>query len=266
MGNEIEHTLTFEDFKNENGYPYWWGSDLMSMLGYSDPKKWEKVINRTAQAMLSMNIQPWAGEMVLIEREVNGTTVKDYKLTRYACYMLAMNGDPRIPQIAHAQAYFAQQTRRFEVAVEAGEDIDRIVYRQELIEGNKSLNSVAKQHGVVDYAKFTNAGYRGMYNLSARQVAQRKGVKQDKFLDSISRVELAANIFRVTMTEEKIKNENIQGQAPLEEAHRSVGKGVRDIVKENTGVYPEDLPTKRELPKVKSDLKKLQREVKKIDN
>lgn len=246
--------LSFEDFKNENGITYWWASDLMKMLGYPNMKSFQKVLDRATKAFVSLNIPHY--ENILSEmRDVDGTLVQDFKLTRFACYIAVMNGDPKKQEVALAQNYFAQQTRKFELYIENHQEIDRLLIREELTEGNKSLSMTAKKAGVEDYAKFQNAGYLGMYNMPNWKLANKRSIKKEKLMDSMGRTELAANLFRITQTEERIKNKNIQGQNALERTHYEVGKEVRDIVIKNSGRTPENLPQEKELPNIKKELK-----------
>lgn len=166
---------------------------------------------------------------------------------------------------ALAQAYFAQQTRKFELYIENNQEIDRVLIREELADGNKSLASTAKAANVTDYAKFQNAGYLGMYNMESWKLEKKRGVKKGKLFDRMSRTELAANLFRVTQTEELIKSKQISGQANLEQTHYTVGRQVRNIVEQNTGRKPEQLPQEKELPIIKKALKMTAKEMKKID-
>jgi DNA-damage-inducible protein D len=245
---------TFEDFKNENGFTYWWASDLMTMLGYKEMKSFQKVLDRATKAFVSLNIPHY--ENIIAEiREVNGERVQDFKLSRFGCYIAVMNGDPKKVEVAEAQSYFAQQTRKFELYIQSNNELDRLLIREELTEGNKSLASAAKQAGVNDYVKFQTAGYVGMYNMPSWQLEKKRGVKKGKLMEYMGRTELAANLFRVTQTEERIKNKNVTGQANLEQTHFQVGKEVREIIQKNVGKNPENLPLEKHLPEVKKELK-----------
>ena len=256
--------LSFEDFKNQNGITYWWASEFMLMLGYADMKTFKKVLDRATKAFISLNIDHY-DNIIRVDREIGGAMVPDYKLTRFACYLIAMNGDPKKPEVALVQAYFATQTRQFELYIEKSTDIERVLIRDEIKEGNKSLSSVAKDAGVVDYAKFTNAGYRGMYNMLNVQLAHKRGVDKTKLFETMGRTELAANLFRITQTEERIKSQHIKGQEYLEQTHFSVGREVRSIIERNAGRSPEDLPQEKMIPEVKKTLKSEFLEMKKID-
>lgn len=253
--NNISKMLSFEDFKNENGIVYWWASDIMNMLSYPNMKVFQKVIDRAVKAFASLNI-PVFENIFSENRIINDTIIQDYKLTRFACYLVVMNGDPKKEEVAAAQMYFAQQTRKFELFLEGQADIDRVLIREEIAEGNKSLSAIAKKANVDDYAKFQNAGYLGLYNMQNWQLAKKRGIDSKKLLDSMGRTELAANLFRITQTEERIKNQNIQGQDALESTHYQVGKAVRNMVIENTGKKPENLPQEKAIPELKKELKK----------
>ena len=250
----VSDGMTFEDFKNENGITFWWASDFLQMLGYPNMKAFEKVISRATKAFASLNINLF-DNIIRDKRTIGDKTEDDYKLTRFACYMCAMNGDVKKPEVAMAQAYFAEQTRKYELFIEDNQNIDRLLTREELTEGNKSLASTVKQEGVNDYAKFTNAGYLGMYNMASWQLEKKRNIKKGKLMDYMGRTELAANLFRVTQTEERIKSQNIKGQANLEQTHKEVGKEVRAIIVKNTGRTPEQLPQEKQLPEVKKELK-----------
>ncbi len=256
--------LSFEDFKNQNGITYWWASEFMLMLGYTDLKAFKKVIDRATKAFISLNIDHY-DNIVYVDRNVNGKKEHDFKLTRFACYLTAMNADPKKPEVARVQAYFAEQTRKFEVYVQDDGDIERVLIRDEIKEGNKSLNATAKRAGVEDYARFANAGYLGMYNMMNVQLAHKRGCDKDKLFETMGRTELAANLFRITQTEERIKSQNIKGQLHLEQTHHDVGREVRNIIIKNAGKSPEQLPQEQMIPDVKKTLKSEFKEMKKID-
>ena len=145
------------------------------------------------------------------------------------------------------------------------ENIERVVIRDDIKDGHKSLGAVAKQAGVVDYAKFANAGYLGMYNMMNVQLAKRRGCDKAKLFDTMGRTELAANLFRITQTEERIKSQKIFGQKQLEQTHHDVGREVRGFIIKNTGKTPEALPQETKIPDVKKGLKSGFREMKKLD-
>jgi DNA-damage-inducible protein D len=250
--NEGTDALSFEDFRQQNGQAYWWASDLMNMMGYDQWTDFRKAIDRAVKACMSLNIDHYDNFRYC--QPENGSA-EDFKLSRFACYLTVMNGNPKLPKVAAAQAYFAAMTRQFEIDLAEREDVERLTFREEIKDGNKAISSAFKQHGGENYAFFMNAGYRGMYNMLNVQLASRRRVKKEQLLEHMSRAELAANLFRTTMTEEKINNENITGQRSLEQAHHTVGRAVRQFVIDNTGKAPENLPQRRKLPEVKKELK-----------
>lgn len=265
MDNKDNVALTFEGSKNQNGIVYWWASDVMRMLGYSEMKSFNKVIDRVVKALISLSI-PFRQNIIATNRNIDGVEIEDFKLTRFACYLAAMNGDTKKPEVARAQAYFAEHTRRFELYIQNNQqEIDRLLIRDELADGNKALASTAKSACVTDYAKFQNAGYLGMYNMESWKLERIRNIAHGKLFDKMGRTELAANLFRVTQTEEHIKNKGVKGQAALEQTHYSVGRKVREIVKDNTGKSPENLPQERALPEIKKELKSGYRQMKKLD-
>lgn len=255
--NELDksNNTTFEDFKNENGITYWWATDLMKMLGYTDMKSFHKVLDRATKAFVSLNIPHYENIMAEM-RNIDGKNVQDFKLSRFACYISVMNGDPKKIEVAQAQVYFAQQTRKFELYIQNNNEIDRLLIREELTEGNKSLTSTASKAGVKDFALFQDAGYRGLYNMAAWQLKNKRNLtKKDNLADFMGRTELAANLFRLTQTEERIKSKGIKGQINLEQTHFQVGKEVREIVQKNTGRNPENLIQEKKIPDIKKELK-----------
>lgn len=252
-----EQQLTFEDYGNENGTTYWWATDFCQMLGYASMSSFMKPINKAIQSCMSANID-YFDDFVREKRLVDGKQIDDFKLSRFACYMVAMNCNPsNKPQVARAQVYFASQVEKINLILEGRNDIERLQIRDELKSSATSLNSAASQHGVVNFGLFHDAGYRGLYNKGIKQVKQQKGIKPsaDHF-DYMGRTELAANLFRVTLTEERLKNSASNSEQVAKNIHNTVGKQVRKMVKDNTGVFPEELPTERRLGEVKKELKK----------
>jgi DNA-damage-inducible protein D len=238
---------SFEDLGIPNGTRTWLESDLMRALGYQTQAGFHAAVTRAMQACLSLSVRT---EENFIRHE------SGYKFTRFACFLIAMNGDPKKPEIAAAQAYFAALADTFQSHLEAADGIDRVLVRDEMTAGMKSLASTAKDHGVTKYAFFLNEGYRGMYNMNLSQLCQVKGVPPgQKLLDRMGKTELAANLFRVTQTEEKIKNHNLTGQGQLERAAYSVGSTVRATMVRISGKLPEHLPLAAPIKDVKKALK-----------
>jgi DNA-damage-inducible protein D len=195
-------------------------------------------------------------------RQPDGTFV----LTRFGCYLVAMNGDPRKKEVAAAQAYFAALAETFKSHVEHADGMDRILIREEIVDGQKSLAGTAKSHGVTNYAFFLNSGYLGMYNMSLERLCHFKGVKEgEKLIDRMGKEEMAANLFRITQTDAKIKKESITGQYRLEQAARHVGAHVRKTMRELNNTTPENLPLAENVRDVKKKIKGTSRQMKALD-
>lgn len=262
-----ESVATFEDFGNDNGLRYWWASWYCSVLGYASMKSFEKVIERAIKACMTAGIswdEDFRKETLLDE---DGKHRVDWKLSRMACYLVAMNADSKKPAVGRAQVYFAEQVEKINLILEGKNDIERLETREELKESFKALSAAAKAHGVTNYAFFNDAGFRAMYNQSQGQLAKKRGVSKMQIYDHMSRVEMAANLFRVTLTEEKLQSlKKPIGQAGAQRVHGSIGAQVRKMVKDNTDQNPEDLPQERRLPEVKKELKKAHKEFKKKDS
>jgi DNA-damage-inducible protein D len=257
----------FEESYHQNGEIYWYASDLMiKMFGYDQYTPTMKPIQKAIQVCASTNID--TTENFKEEyRVIKGKRVKDFKLSRFACYLVAMNSDIKKPVVAQAQAYFAAFTSAVQQYIQDQEDIERVPLRAEISEYEKALVSTAKRSGVENYAYFQNSGYRGLYNMPIRKIRELKGIPGKKSLfDYMGAEELGANIFRITQTEAKIKREGITGQARLENAAEQVGRMVRKSIETIGGTFPEDLPAREDIQHIKSDLKKTNRIFHKSDN
>ena len=260
---------SFEDFKHSNGDAYWWASEFMVMLGYDDYASFKKkVIGRATQTLISLGVDHYS-QINPVKRNVNGRELDDLKLTRFACYLIAMNGNPQKKEVALAQAYFAEETRKLELYIESNEDIARLVDREEFTAGQKALMRTASSVGVTNYAEFNNAGYIGLYNKTAEKLKRQRGLpnkSSTRLQDYMGRTELAANLFRVTQTEEKLRQDDVKTQEHANKTHYNIGRRIRQMVEENTGKLPEQLPVERKLPEVKKELKKAKTALEKIDN
>lgn len=271
-GIEKQHHQTFESLKqqSEDKAEFWYARDLQLALDYASWGKFKRVIGKAITAcdhsgQVPENHFSQVGKMVQLgsgsQREI-----EDYHLSRYACYLIVQNGDPSKPVIANGQTYFAMQTRRQELADDEQfqrlkEDEKRLFLRNEMKEHNKKLVAAAKRAGVesnLDFAIFQNHGYQGLYGgLDAKGIHKRKGLKKSQqILDNMGSTELAANLFRATQTDEKLRRDKIKGKSKANQTHFEVGKKVRETIEELGGAMPEDLPT----PAV--DLKKLAKQTK----
>lgn len=246
----------FESIRHVNKYgqEFWYARDLQIALEYTEWRNFCKVIEKAKEACRGSN-NAVSDHFVDVNKIVNaGATSKDIgdiQLSRYACYLIVQNGDPRKKVIALGQTYFAVKTRQQELIENyenLSEDQKRIAIRQEMKEHNKMLVAAAKDAGVettLDYAIFQNYGYMGLYGgLKASDIKERKGLKKSQdILDYMGYEELASNLFRATQTEAKLRRENIQGKQEANKTHFEVGKKVRDTIKDLGGTMPEDLPT-----------------------
>ena len=260
----------FESIRHVNKYgqEFWYARDLQIALEYTEWRNFCKVIEKAKEACRGSN-NAVSDHFVDVNKIVNaGATSKDIgdiQLSRYACYLIVQNGDPRKKVIALGQTYFAVKTRQQELIENyenLPEDQKRIAIRQEMKEHNKMLVAAAKDAGVettLDYAIFQNYGYMGLYGgLKASDIKERKGLKKSQdILDYMGYEELAANLFRATQTEAKLRRENIQGKQEANKTHFEVGKKVRDTIKDLGGTMPEDLPT------LEKSIQQLEREQKK---
>ena len=247
----------FESIKhiNEYGEEYWYARELQIALEYKQWRRFCNVIDKARTACKSSgntisdhlaNVGKMVNTGSGAEREVD-----DYALSRYACYLIVQNGDPRKDVIALGQTYFAVKTRQQELIEhydELDEDKKRLAIRNEIIAHNKSLAEAAQMAGVdtpKDHAIFQNKGYQGLYGgLGVKEIHARKGLKKSqKILDHMGSTELAANLFRATQTDEKLRRENIAGKDMANKAHYEVGAKVRQTIKELGGTMPENLPT-----------------------
>lgn len=270
-----ESQSLFDSIKrvNEYGQEYWTARELQPVLEYKQWRRFSETIGRAQDACETSgyNVSEHfakVGKMIKIgqggEREVD-----DYNLSRYACYLIAMNGNPKKEAIALAQTYFAVKTRQQELIENydrLSEDQRRLEIRHQILEHNKSLADAAHNAGVnqgIEYAVFQNYGYMGLYGgLKAADIHTRKGLKKgQKILDYMGSTELAANLFRATQTDEKLRRENIKGKEAANKTHFEVGKAVRQTIKDLGGTMPEDLPTPdRSINQLKLEQKKLLKE------
>ena len=255
--NELENIneTLFESIRHvdDEGNEYWYARELQKALQYN---KWENFKKVILKAKLSCNASSYeiSEQFLDIRKPIiggNGNVqyVCDYKLSRYACYLIAQNGDSRKKVIALAQTYFAIQTRKHELLEQEynnlTEDEKRFYQRDLTKKGNNSLNQTAKKAGVKNFDNFHNAGYKGLYNgETANDIAKRKGLRyREDILDNMGSDELIANLFRISQTNQRLNNDNIQGEKAACLTHNKIGKIVRKAIKEAGGTMPEDLPT-----------------------
>lgn len=270
---------TFEDIKQIaiDGNEFWYARALAKVLEYSDFRNFLKVIDKAKVACVNSGFEV-ADHLVEITEVVQGGSgvanpYPSFALSRYACYLIVQNADPSKPVVANGQTYFALQTRRAELQddekfAQLKEEEKRLFLRNELKEHNKQLVEAAFNAGVesnLDFAIFQNHGYKGLYGgLDAKDIHAKKRLKKSqKILDHMGSTELAANLFRATQAEEKLKRDNIKGKASANQTHNEVGKKIRETIKELGGTMPENLPTPQK--SVKSIEKEKLTQIKKED-
>lgn len=249
INNVFEQIKKINEYKSE----FWSARDLYKFLGYTEYGKFLPAIERAKEACKNsgQEIDLHFAQVSEPQKshnqygEIQGQIISNYNLSRYACYLIAQNGDPRKEEIATAQTYFAIQTRLQEVQEMRIEDNKRVFLRNEMKVHNVNLARAAKEAGVVNYANFQDYGYMGLYGeLRQKEIHARKRLKKNEaILDHMGSEELAANLFRATQAEAKLKRENIFGQGKASQAHYGVGKKVRQTIKELGGTMPEKLPT-----------------------
>ncbi len=246
---------TFESIKHldEYGKEFWYARELQVELDYKEWRKFEMVIEKAKKACKNSDVNV-LNHFVGVDKMVSiGSGAKrkqlDYKLSRYACYLIAQNGDPRKEVIALAQTYFAVQTRKQEITEKEydllTEDEKRFYQRSLTRKGNYSLNKLAVKAGVKDLSKFHNSGYKGLYNgETADDIAKRKGLRyREDILDNMGSDELVANMFRISQTEQRMKKGDVKGEKRANKTHYDIGKIVRDAIEKAGGTMPEELPT-----------------------
>ncbi len=244
MKNMNKENQTFESIKHidENGIEYWYARELMKVLSYKDWRYFDAVIEKAKIACQNSEITDIDHFVVDNKMVEIGSGArreqKDYKLTRYACYLIAQNANPRLKIVALAQTYFAVQTRKQEITEKEysmlTEDEKRFYQRNLTRKGNYSLNKAAKNAGVKNFDKFHNAGYQGLYNgETADDIAKRKGLRyREDILDNMGSEELAANLFRITQTESRLKRDKVDTEKKACDTHNKIGKIVRKAIKQ----------------------------------
>lgn len=273
--SRINRELELAKKEGSKGGEYWMGRDIQKILGYSTWENFQNIIEKASKTCEGVGEDPYnhfravtnmikAGKGAMVQKA-------DFFLTRYACYLVAMNGDPAKPEIGIAQTYFAVQTRRQEL-----QDIKNIEYinkriqaRERVKNANIILASTAKKAGVQRYAFFQTAGYLGLYEMGLTEIKAKKGLKlKENLLDCVGHTELAANEFRITQTKDKLIRDGVNGEQAAIDTHRNVGSEIRNVIKKLGGTMPEDLPAEESIKKLtgKRDRKKSIKESPKLIN
>lgn len=257
----------FEQIRRTNpaGNEFWSSRDFARVLGYTDYRNFEAVITKARTACFNSG-QRLEDHFVDITEMIGigkggQRPVKTVMMSRYACYLVIQNADPAKEIVAVGQTYFAVQTRRQELSEQEIEEQRRLTIRSELRKHNSQLADAAKGAGIIeprDYAIFQNHGYQGLYGgLGAQEIHARKGLRKgQQILDHMGSTELAANLFRATQAEEKLRREKIVGKAKANQSHREVGAKVRQTIKELGGTMPEHLPTAESIKRLEAKTNK----------
>ena len=271
IGNNYNNSM-FENIKHidEYGNEYWYARELQKVLEYKRWDKFNNVINNAKIACEKSNYIiedhfSQVGKMIELAKGAKRIVV-DYQLSRYACYLIVQNADPRKETVALGQTYFAIQTRKQEITEQEydflSDDEKRFYQRRLTKQGNYTLQKVASSAGVKNMAEFHNAGYKGLYNgETADDIFKRKKLRyREDILDNMNEDELVANLFRINQTKQRLIRDNVQGEKEAKDVHYEVGKKVRKAIADIGGMMPEEMPTP------KKSLKELEREKKKLEN
>jgi len=259
----------FDDIRHDDtSREFWSARELQKILGYASWEKFQNAINRakksfeTSKITKYYNINDHFRQAVKLIRAGKGAErpVVDFELSKYACYLIAQNGDPDKLEIAQAQAYFNIQTFRQEQFQSMSDEEKRLHVRTQVIDNNKTLFDSAKSSGVRNFGKFNDAGYRGLYGMNTKELALRKNLGKDKILDRAGTTELAANLFRITQTNDKLQNELASGKTIGEQKadsiHFMIGGKVRQTIKDIGGTMPENLPPEIHIKEIEKKVNK----------
>ena len=259
----------FDDIRHDDtSREFWSARELQKILGYASWGKFQNAIKRAQKSFATSEVTKYynikdhfrqAGKMVILGSGARRELI-DFELSKYACYLIAQNGDPDKPEIAQAQAYFNVQTFRQEQFQSMSDEEKRLHVRTQVIDNNKTLFDSAKSSGVRNFGKFNDAGYRGLYGMNAKELALKKNLGKDKILDRAGTTELAANLFRITQTNDKLQNELASGKTIGEQKadsiHFMIGGKVRQTIKDIGGTMPENLPPEIHIKEIEKKMNK----------
>lgn len=234
---------------------YWWASDLVAQLEYKDWDSFTHLVQEAVKIMIVIEI-PYDENIIPIENTYKGKKIKDYHLSRFACFIIVMLADRKKENVAEIQGRFTLKAEQYGLHLSDLFELERLKIREELAEANKWLSSMAAKAEVNNYSAFNDAGYLGLYKMNSKQLHDwRKLPKNSVQQDYMGRTELAANLFRITLTELEIRNKKIKGQSNLEKVHFEVGDGIRNLINKHAEKFPDQLPTYLDLAQLKKQLK-----------
>lgn len=257
----------FEQSARGDEQRYWYAHEFMRALGYDTWISFQAVVTKAMGSCAKLNIDPTEAFTPEIAT-VDGREMRSYRMTRFACFLVAMHADSKKEQVAKAKAVLAAIADQLVQERICENDIGRLETREDLKFAERAMSSVAKGAGLEDvhFGLFKDAGFRGMYNMSLRQLVDRKGAPQNKTLyDFMGLEELAGNLFRVTQTTARIRSQKTQGTAHLIDTAKNVGAEVRQIMLRNSGIAPEALPISEDIATLKTKLKSANRRMQKLD-
>ncbi len=236
--------------------PYAWESnELMKRLGYKDQRSFVRIVEEAVGLMILIGV-PYYENIRPVRDATEAKSSKTFHLSRFACYLVVMLADRKKAEVASAQGRFSRKAQKYGISLGDIFELERLKIREELSEASKWLSSMAAKAKVVDFSEFNDAGYLGLYEMRARALHDWRALPQDTGQQEyMGRTELAANLLRITLTEQSIWNRKIEGQGYLEDLHYEVGRGIRQLFKTHTGKFPEKLPVYRDLAAVKKQLK-----------
>lgn len=258
----------FEDSSQENGVRYWYAHDFMGKLGYETWPSFKGVIIKAMASCAQLSLEP-ADSFIRDRVDVEGHEIETYRLTRFACFLVAMHADDRKPEVQKAKAVLAAVADSLIAERIGADDLSRIETRENLKEAEKAMSSAAYGAGLPgkNFAIFKDAGFRGMYNMSLKDLQARKGAPEGKTLyDFMGLEEMAGNLFRVTQTAASIRSQNVRGTQALTKTARDVGADVRGIMIRNSGTAPEHLQLAEDVSDAKKRLKNTHKQMKKLDS
>ncbi|NUO20285.1 damage-inducible protein D [bacterium] len=255
----------FEEAGLENGIKFWYARDLQRFLGYASYDSFYNVVQEAIAICAALKIAIHEN-FISLDREIAGKPAPDFKLSRFACYLTAMKADSSKYEVALAQAHFAALAASIKEHFQDAERIKRAQVRADLKVGEMEMTSAAKMSGVEDFGSFKDAGYRGMYNKSTNALKKMKGLSSsDNLYDFLGLEELAGNLFRVTQTKARLRNERATGQQQAEEVAFGVGRQVRKLMHDNSGQNPENLPIEGHVNEIQKGVKVTLKEYQRID-